>query len=236
MTVGPRAARVRRRAQLAQKPQLVERGLELAPAALPLDARQRAEGGLDGRPLPLAGEVRAQSGAEISRPAHVERLPVPVAEDVRPGRRRGTGDERALRLQAPGARCRQLDEVGDRLRAALLREPDQRDQDLRRGGGVGERPMARRQPMSRRSARAARARSGPSGRRGAAARARPCRRPGQPPACPSGARRRGRESPCRTARCGRRAPRRRRTRGSGGRRDPRPGRRGDAPVRSRSAP
>ena len=66
MAVGPRAARVRRRPELAEEPQLVERGLELAAARLPVDVRERAERRLDGRPLPLAGEVRAEPGAEVA--------------------------------------------------------------------------------------------------------------------------------------------------------------------------
>ena len=67
-----------------------------------------------------------------------------IAEEVRAGSRRRAGDERALGVQAPRARRRQLDEVGDRLGPALLRKADQRDQDLRRRRGIGERPVARR--------------------------------------------------------------------------------------------
>ncbi len=66
-----------------------------------------------------------------------------ITKDVRPGGRGCAGDERALRVQAPGTRSGELDEVGDRLRPALLRETDQRDQDLSGGRRIGESTMAR---------------------------------------------------------------------------------------------
>jgi len=40
-------------------------------------------------------------------------------------------------------RCRQLDDLGEGSSAALLREPEERDQDLGRGERVGKRSMAR---------------------------------------------------------------------------------------------
>ena len=46
-------------------------------------------------------------------------------------------------MQASRARRRQLHEVGDRLRSALLREPEQRDEDLRRRDGIGQRTVTR---------------------------------------------------------------------------------------------
>ena len=46
-------------------------------------------------------------------------------------------------MQATCPRRRELDEVGERPRAALLGEPDQDDEDLRRCAGVGKRPVAR---------------------------------------------------------------------------------------------
>ena len=184
MSIRPGAPRVRRRSELAKKHELVERSLELAPAELPVDARERAERRLDGGPLAAAREVRAQPGAKIPGAPDVERLPACVTEDVRPGRGGCQGDERALSLQASGPRRRQLDEIGDRLGAALLREPDQRDQDLCGRLGVGERAMAWRRQTCRRSARAAASRTVSCARRGVAARATPCRRPARLPADP----------------------------------------------------
>ena len=141
MAIGPRAARVRRRPELPQEPQLVERGLELAATGLPVDLRQRTERRLDSRPLPLAGEVRAEPGAEVARAPDVQRLAVRVAEHVGARRRRCLRDERALGVEAAGPRRRQLDEVGHRLGPALLREADQGDQDLGGRLCIGERPV-----------------------------------------------------------------------------------------------
>ncbi len=75
MAVGARAARVRRRPQLAEKPQLLERRLELGARLAPLDPLERAERRLDGGPLPLAGEVRAEARAQLPRAADVQRHP-----------------------------------------------------------------------------------------------------------------------------------------------------------------
>jgi hypothetical protein len=141
--VGARAAGVRRRSQLPQQPQLLERRLELGAELAPLDAFERAERCLDGRPLPLAGEVRAQPRTEVSRPPDVERLAVLVTEDVDARRARRLGNEGALHMQAPRPRSSQLGEIADRPGPPLLRQPDQREQDLRRCLRVGERAMAR---------------------------------------------------------------------------------------------
>ena len=54
VAVGPRDARVRRRPQLADQPQLLERRLELGAEHAPLDPLDRAERRLDRGPLPLA--------------------------------------------------------------------------------------------------------------------------------------------------------------------------------------
>ena len=53
-------------------------------------------------------------------------------------------DERALRVEAAGARSRQVDQVRQRPRAALLGQAEEHEQDLRGRAGVGERPVARR--------------------------------------------------------------------------------------------
>ena len=141
MAVGPGAARVRGRPQLAQQPELLERRLELGAEHAPLDPLERAERGLDRRPLPLGAEVGAQPRAQVAGAADVEHLLVAVAEEVDARPRRRARDERALRREPAGARRRELDELGDRARTALLRETDQREQDLRRRLRVGERPV-----------------------------------------------------------------------------------------------
>ena len=179
--VGPPRSRVRRRAELAKQPELLERSLELRAELAPLDPLERAERGLDGRSLAVAGEVRAEPRAEVARLADVEHGVVAVAEEIDARRRRRPRDERALRVQPACPRRGQLDEVGDRPGAALLREPEQRDQDLGRRERVGQRAMARLATSCRRSARAAGARSARSGGGAAAARATPCRRPAPRP-------------------------------------------------------
>ena len=143
VAVGARAARVRRRPQVAEEPQLLERRLELRARLAPLDPLERAERRLDGGPLPLAGEVRAEARAELPRAADVERHPAGAPEHVDAGARRRARDERALRVQSPRARSGELDEVGQRAGAPLLGEPDQDDEDLRRRAGVRQRAVAR---------------------------------------------------------------------------------------------
>ena len=100
VTVGARAARVRRGSQVAQEPQLLERRLELGARLAPLDPLERAERRLDGGPLPLAGEVRAQARAQLPRAADVERHPAGAPEHVDARARRRARDERALRCAA----------------------------------------------------------------------------------------------------------------------------------------
>ena len=46
-------------------------------------------------------------------------------------------------MQPPRARRRELDHLGERPRAALLREPEERDEDLGRRERIGQRAMAR---------------------------------------------------------------------------------------------
>ena len=122
VAVGSHAAGVRGRAQLAEQPQLLERRLELRAEHAPLDPLDRAERGLDRRPLPLGAEVRAQPRAQVAGPADVEHL---VVRGRGRGRRRAAaarrGDERPLRRRAaaPAAR-RELDE---RRRPSARRAP-----------------------------------------------------------------------------------------------------------------
>ena len=102
-----------------------------------------AERRLHRRPLPVAAEVRAKPRAQVARAADVQHLAVPAAEEVDAGpasaRRRRAG---ACRRRARPRR-REPDEIGDRPRAALLREPDQREQHLRRRLRIGQRAVAR---------------------------------------------------------------------------------------------
>ena len=141
MAIGARAACVRGRPQLAEQPQLLQRSLELGAGLAPLDLLERAERRLDRRPLPGAREVGAQPRAQISRTADVQDEPVAPAEEVHARTRRRARDQRALDVQPPGARCRELDEIGDGSRAALLRKPEKHEQDLRRRARVRERPV-----------------------------------------------------------------------------------------------
>ena len=144
MPVRPRAARVRRRPELAQQAQLIERRLELAPAR----AATRRARARPAPPRPRAAAARRRSTSEVGPRG---RVPAPRTAAARGRRERGTcpgaagstRDEAALGVQPPGARRGELDEIGDRLGAALLGEPDQRDQDLGRGCGVRQRPVAR---------------------------------------------------------------------------------------------
>ena len=66
-----------------------------------------------------------------------------VAEEVDAGQRRRAERERALAVDAAPPRRRQLDEVGDRARAALLRETDQLEQDLGGRLRIRQRAVAR---------------------------------------------------------------------------------------------
>ena len=152
--IGPRAARVRGRPQLAQEPQLFERRLELGAGLAPLDRVEGAERRLDRGSLAPAREVRAKPRPEVPRAADVEGEPVRAAEDVDARACRRARDERALHVESAGARRGELDEVGDRPRAALLCEPEQDEEDLRRRPGVRQRAVARLASGRRRSARA----------------------------------------------------------------------------------
>src|SRR5205085_4440820 len=78
----PTAARVGGRLQLPDQPQLLERGLELGAEHAPLDPVECHQRRLNRRPLALAPEVGAETGAEVTGPADVEHLSVPVTEEV----------------------------------------------------------------------------------------------------------------------------------------------------------
>ena len=142
VAVGPQPAGVGGRAQLADEPQLLDRGLELRAEHAPLDPLERGERGLDGRTLPLRPEVRPQPGPQVAGAAHVEHLVSRAAEAVDAGPGRRAERERALLVGAANARRREPLEVGHGGRAAFLREADERDEDLRRRLRVGERPVA----------------------------------------------------------------------------------------------
>ena len=136
MAVGSHAAGVRRRPQLAEQAQLLERGLELRPEHAPFDPLDRAERRLDRGSLPFGAEVRTQPRAQVTGAADVEHPVRAVAEEVdaRPGRR--PGDEEALAGEPARPRRGEVDDVGHRPRAVLLREAEEREQDLRRRLGV----------------------------------------------------------------------------------------------------
>ena len=93
--------------------------------------------------MPLGPEVRAQARTQVPRSPDVERLPVPVAKDVDAGPRRRAEDERALLVHTAPSGRGELDEVGDRPGSSLLRQSDERDQDLGGCLSVGKRTVAR---------------------------------------------------------------------------------------------
>ena len=147
MPLRPRHARVARRADLPDQAQLLERRLELGARHPPLDPLRRGHSRFDRRPLPVAAEVRAQARPQVARPADVEHLVVAAEEEVDAGAGRRAVGEMALVEQPPCSRRRKGREVGDRPRAAFLREADQREQQLGGGAGVRERTVAR--PLAR---------------------------------------------------------------------------------------
>jgi hypothetical protein len=68
---------------------------------------------------------------------------VRVEEEVDAGQRRRAERERPLPVDAASPRRRQLEQVGDGAGTALLREPDQMEQDLRSRLRIGQRAVAR---------------------------------------------------------------------------------------------
>ena len=173
------------------------------PSHTPFDAFERGERGFDCRPLAIGAKVRPQPRVEVARAPDVEHLVVLVAEEVDAGPLRRPEGEAALALHPPRLRGCQLDEVADGACAALLRHADQAQEDLGRRLGVGQRAMAGPRRRSRSGTRARR--DSPAGVRAAGARARPCRRPSHRLASRSAASSRDRGTPCRSARCARRA-------------------------------
>ena len=171
----PAAARVGRRLELADQPQLLERGLELGAQHAPLDAVEREQGSLDRRTLALAAEVGAQPGAQVARTTDVEHLVVAVAEEVDAGPRRGAAGE-------PRA-CRRPDACAARRAHAARRAAGLRAPGPARSGARAPGPSPRRRAAlggtvwseRRRSGRARRGRRGARGPRAAGAPARPCR-------------------------------------------------------------
>ena len=139
---GRPAARVRGRTEIANQAELLERRLELGAELAPLDARERSERGLHRGSLAVAREVGTQASPQVARLPDVQHRVVPVPEEIDAGRRRRAGDQRAARVQPPGARRRELDHLGERPRAALLREPEERDENLGRRERIGQRAMA----------------------------------------------------------------------------------------------
>ena len=136
---GGRSSRIRRSSSSAAS--------SSEPSHPPLDPLGRGDRRLDRRPLPVAAEVRAQARPQVARAADVEHLVVAAEEEVDAGAGRRAEREVALVEQPPRSRRRERREVGDRARAAFLREADQREQQLGGRAGVRERAVAR--PLAR---------------------------------------------------------------------------------------
>ena len=139
----PAAARVGRRLELADEPQLLERGLELRAQHAPFDPLEREERSLDRRPLAFAAEVGAQPGAQVARSTHVQHLVVAIAEEVDAGPRRGAAGEPALVVDPTLARSGERTQLGEPPGSQLLGEPDQVHEHLGRGLCVRQRTVAR---------------------------------------------------------------------------------------------
>ena len=143
MPLRPRHARIAGRTELADQAQLLERRLELGAHHPPLDPLCRCDRRLDGRPLAVAAEVRAQARPQVACPADVEDLVVAAEEEVDAGPGRRPEREVALVEQAARPRRGERREVRDGAGAALLREPDQREQQLCRRARIRQRSVAR---------------------------------------------------------------------------------------------
>src|SRR5262249_61592601 len=103
-----------------------------APRARPPPPEPPARGGCrrHRRPLPVAREVRPQAGPQVARTADVEDLVVAAEEEVDAWTSRRAVREVPLVEQTPRTRCGQRGQVGDGVRTAFLRQPDQREQQL----------------------------------------------------------------------------------------------------------
>ena len=105
----------------------------------PLDLLDGRQGGLDGRPLALGAEVRAEAGASHG--------PGRRTAPARVGRERDRHRAARVRRRAHASRRpaagvgSQLGQVCDRGRSPLLGEPDQPDEHLRRRLRVRQRPV-----------------------------------------------------------------------------------------------
>src|SRR5215211_3650513 len=133
----PAAAGVRRRLELADQPQLLERRLELGAQHAPLEPLEREQGRLDGRPLPVTPEVGAEARTEVPRAADVEHLVVAVTKEIDAGSSWGALGQRALAVDAALAGRGERAEVGEPPRPELLRQADQVHQHLGRRLGIG---------------------------------------------------------------------------------------------------
>src|SRR5437868_15116838 len=119
VALGTRDARVRRRTELLDQPQLLERRLELRAEDAPLDPLERAHRRLDRGPLPLGPEIRPQPRAQVARAADVEDDVAGAVEQVDAGPRRRAEGEVSLVPDASRACGGERDEICDRSRAAF---------------------------------------------------------------------------------------------------------------------
>jgi hypothetical protein len=93
--------------------------------------------------LPLAAEVGAEPGPQVAGATDVEHLALATEEEIDAGAGRRAEREVPLVEQPPCSRGRQGRKVRDRARAALLREPDQCEQQLGGRARVGQRAVTR---------------------------------------------------------------------------------------------
>ena len=109
-----------------------------------LDPLQRAQSGLDGTSAAAVPCQYERNRLRRSRAPDVEHAVVGVAEEVAgAGAKERPGGERPLRVHAPGLRRREGEDVRDRAGAALLRQPQEVDEDLGGRLGVGQCAVAR---------------------------------------------------------------------------------------------
>ena len=137
VAVGTHGPRVRRRPQLTDQAKLLERRLELRARSHATRSRSSAASAAS-----TAGRWRSerkyepQPRMQVACAPDVEHLVVLVAEEVDAGPLRRPEREAALALHPPRPRGRQLDEVADGARPALLRHA--------RSAAGGSRPSPRR--------------------------------------------------------------------------------------------
>ena len=139
----PAPARVGRRLELADQPQLLERRLELGTEDAPLNAFEREQRRLHRGPLALTPEVGAQAGAKIAGSPDVQHLIVAVAKQVDARPRGRSVRERALGMYPALTRRRELPQVGEMPCAHLLGQSDQVNEHLGRRLRVRQRTVTR---------------------------------------------------------------------------------------------